>query len=107
MRKINYVLFSILASFSVLAEGGYAEVATVSGFGNKGIYAIGACLCMVLAAVGAATAQGKTASTALDGIARNPSAQAKIFIPMIVALALIESMAIFAFLVANTVAGKI
>jgi len=52
------------------------------------------------AAIGGATAQGKAASAALEGIARNPAAADKLFTPMIIALALIESLVIYAFVIA-------
>ena len=48
-----------------------------------------------LAAIGGALGQGKAISAALEGIARNPSAQDKIFTPMILGLAFIESLVIF------------
>ena len=51
--------------------------------------------------------QGKTASAALEGIARNPAAQGKIFVPMIIALALIESLVIYALIIAFGLNGKI
>ncbi len=53
-----------------------------------------------IAAVGGAMAQGKAASVALEGIARNPAAADKLFTPMIIALALIESLVIYAFVIA-------
>jgi F-type H+-transporting ATPase subunit c len=53
-----------------------------------------------IAAVGGAIAQGKAASVALEGIARNPAAADKLFTPMIIALALIESLVIYAFVIA-------
>lgn len=52
------------------------------------------------AAIGGAMAQGKAASVALEGIARNPAAADKLFTPMIIALALIESLVIYAFVIA-------
>jgi F-type H+-transporting ATPase subunit c len=51
--------------------------------------------------------QGRAAASALDGIARNPQASGKIFTPMIVALALIESLVIYGLLIAFNLAGKI
>lgn len=48
-----------------------------------------------LAAIGGALGQGRAISAALEGIARNPSAQDKIFTPMILGLAFIESLVIF------------
>ena len=51
-----------------------------------------------MAAIGGALGQGRAVSAALDGIARNPSAQDKIFTPMILGLAFIESLVIFTLL---------
>ena len=46
--------------------------------------------------------------TAVDGIARNPGAAGQIFAPtLIVGLALIESLVLLSFVVANSLAGKI
>lgn len=51
-----------------------------------------------LAVLSAAMAQARTASTALDGIARQPEAAGKIQTAMIIGLALIESLIIYALL---------
>lgn len=59
-----------------------------------------AAFAIAIAAVGGAMAQGKAASAALEGIARNPAAADKLFTPMIIALALIESLVIYAFVIA-------
>jgi F-type H+-transporting ATPase subunit c len=52
-------------------------------------------LAVALAAFGGTKAQSGAASVALEGIARNPSAADKIMTPMILALALMESLVIF------------
>ena len=62
--------------------------------------ALGAALAIGLAAFGGSLGQGKTAAAALEGIARNPAAQPKIFVPMIIGLALIESLVLYAFVIA-------
>ena len=48
----------------------------------------------------AALGQGRAAAAALEGISRNPGAAARIQTPMILGLALIESLVLFAFLIA-------
>jgi F-type H+-transporting ATPase subunit c len=53
-----------------------------------------------IAAAGAALGQGKVGAAALEGIARQPEAAGRIQTTMIIALALIESLAIYALLVA-------
>ena len=72
------------------AEGGaftaYARLAAFFGLG--------------IAAFGGALAQGLTAAAALEGIARNPAARGAIFVPMIIGLALIESLVLYAFVIA-------
>jgi len=62
--------------------------------------AIASGLAISSASIGGAIAQSKAASTALEGIARNPAAADKLFTPMIIALALIESLVIYAFVIA-------
>ncbi len=61
---------------------------------------IGAGLAIGLAALGGGIGQGKTASGALEGMARNPQAAGSLFTPMIIGLALTESLVLFAFVVA-------
>ena len=60
-----------------------------------------------LAALGGSIGQGMAASGALQGIARNPSASDKIFTPMIIGLALIESLVIYALVIAFMLTGKV
>ena len=60
----------------------------------------GAGLAIGLAVIGGGLGQGKAAAAALEGIARNPGASPKVFTPFILAMALIESLVIFALLIA-------
>lgn len=69
--------------------------------------AIGAGIGIGLAAFGGALAQGRAAAAALDGIARNPGASGKIFTPMILGLALIESLVIYALIITYMLQSKI
>lgn len=61
---------------------------------------LAAAIAISVAAFGGALGQGTTAKAALEGIARNPAAQGKIFVPMIIGLALIESLVLYAFVIA-------
>ncbi|MFW6087670.1 MAG: ATP synthase F0 subunit C [Myxococcota bacterium] len=58
-----------------------------------------------IAAFGGALGQGKAAAAALEGIARNPNASGKLFTPMILGLALIESLVIYALVIAFMLVG--
>jgi F-type H+-transporting ATPase subunit c len=64
------------------------------------LLALSAGLCVPLAVWTAALAQGRIGSSALEGIARQPEAAGRIQTAMIIALALVESLAIYALLVA-------
>ena len=63
------------------------------------ILALGAGFGLPIAVFGAAVAQGRVGASALEGIARQPEAAGRIQTAMIIALALIESLAIYALLV--------
>ncbi|CAM6055140.1 unnamed protein product [Sphagnum tenellum] len=66
---------------------------------------LAAALAIGLAALGGSLGQAKVGAAALEGIARNPAAQNKIFVPMIIGLALIESLVLYAFVVALKVSA--
>jgi len=68
---------------------------------------VGAGLAVGLAALGGGIGQGRASAAALEGIARNPSASGKIFTPMIIGLALIESLVIYAFVISILLQGFI
>jgi len=106
-KSVMFVLF-VLGSLLV-AGGAFAdEGAAVAGnAANYGWYAIAAGLAIGLAAMGGALGQGRAASAALEGIARNPGASDKIFMPMILGMALIESLVILGFVMSYFLYGKI
>ncbi len=79
----------------VAASPAFAEEAAAATAGN-GYVAVGKALGLALAIFGGALGQGRVASAALEGMARNP--QAKLQTPMILGLALVESLVLMAFL---------
>jgi F-type H+-transporting ATPase subunit c len=105
-KKKILSLLSFLAVFAVSAVA-YAQDANVEAVkaSNGGWIALGAGLGLGLAAFGGALGQGRTAATALDGIARNPGAADKLFTPMILGLALIESLVLLGFVIAFFLQG--
>lgn len=92
MKKMMLFMVTTLASVAAFAQDG--------GNSASGLVALGAGLAIGLAVIGGTMAQGKAASAALEGMARNPAASDKLFTPLILSLALIESLVILAFLVA-------
>ena len=73
--------------------------------GGNSVSHLAAALAIGVAAFGGAFGQGRVAAAALEGIARNPNARGAIFTPLILSLALIESLVIYALLIAFKVAG--
>ena len=67
---------------------------------------IGAGLCMGIAAGFCGLGMGHAIRGTCEGIARNPSAGGAIRLAMIIGLALIESLALYALVVAFTLMGK-
>ncbi len=95
----NWTTKAILASSSLLfAASALAEEA--ASHGGDPYRSLAAALTISVAAFGGAISQAKTASTALEGIARNPAVADKVFTPMIIGLALIESLVLYAFVIA-------
>lgn len=97
MKKAILFALTTIASASVFAQE--TAVVTVTNQ-NSGLVAIAAAIAIGLAVFAGTSAQGKAAVSALEGMARNPAAADKMFTPFILALALIESLVILAFLVA-------
>lgn len=91
-----------------IAEAGQAIVSSTSdgGLGKLGL-AIGAGLGIGIAAGIAGLGQGRATAAALSGIARNPGAASKIQTPMIIGLALIESLVIYALAITFLLQSKI
>ena len=72
-----------------------------------GLLALGVALGLPIAVIGAGLGQGKAAAAALEGVARQPEAAGKIQTMMIIALALIESLVIYALLMFFMLQGKL
>jgi F-type H+-transporting ATPase subunit c len=69
--------------------------------------AAGAGFAIAIAALGGTLAQGRATAAALEGISRNPGAASKIQTPMILGLALIESLVLFALVIAYLLQSQI
>lgn len=108
-KKLATVASSVTAL--LLSSTAFAQEGAMGGGANafdvQMAAAFGASLAIALAAVGGALGQGKTAAAALEGISRNPGAASRIQTPMILGLALIESLVLFAFAVSFLLYSKI
>jgi F-type H+-transporting ATPase subunit c len=63
-----------------------------------GLLGLGVAIGLPIAVIGAGLGQGKAAAAALEGMARQPEMASKLQTVMIIGLALIESLVIFALL---------
>jgi F-type H+-transporting ATPase subunit c len=102
----------ILGSFALgFLNVGYvlaaAEAASQTDSTSKAAIALAAGLAIGIAAFGAAMGQGRMAAAAMESIGRNPNSAEKIQVPMILGLAFIEALAIYALLIAFFLQGKI
>ena len=86
--------------------GAAAAKAGTNEFDVKSAAMWGAGIAIGLGALGGTLGQGRAAASALEGISRNPGAQSKIFTPMLLGLALIESLVLFAWAMAFLLQSK-
>ena len=100
-----------MALATVVASSAFAQDLTKAAETNKNdVYswtAAAAGFAIAIAALGGTLAQGRATAAALEGISRNPGAAAKIQTPMILGLALIESLVLFALVIAFLLQSKI
>ena len=101
MRKVKYLFFAILALalMAVAALGQDAAGAADNAETVSAAKAIGGGIGFGLAAGLAGIGQGLVGSRAAEGAARNPGAAGTVQTLMIIALALIESLVLFALLI--------
>jgi F-type H+-transporting ATPase subunit c len=107
MKKTISVILLVLSLVVLLAPVVFAEEAAagaaVPGDAKLKYYGVAALACGLaigIAAFGASIGQGMGLKGATEGIARNPGASGKITTTLIIGLAMIESLAIYALVVA-------
>lgn len=100
MKKITLLLLTVLgvliSAAPALAQGDAAAAAANSAVGVK---AIAAGIGFAIAVFGGALGQSRIGAAACEGAARNPGAAGKIQTMMILGLALIVSLVLFALLI--------
>ena len=108
MSKKNLSL-AAAAGTMLLTSSAFAQEAAAAGgsTGGSAMAALGAGLAVGLAVLGGGLGQGRAAAAALEGISRNPGAAPRIQTPMILGLALIESLVLMGFVIAFLLQGKV
>jgi F-type H+-transporting ATPase subunit c len=103
--------FMVLSAGAVVATLGTTSTAlaadTAGGDYSRGVVAMAAGLAISIAAFGCALGQGRAVASAMESIGRNPNSADRIQTPMIIGLALIEALCIYALVIAFTIAGNI
>lgn len=107
--KFLFMLSATLCvmGLSALAYAQDSEAVATARASAGGWIGIGAGLGIGLAALGGALGQGRASAAFLDGVSRNPGASDKVFVPMILGLVLMESLVIYALIIAFLLLGKI
>ncbi len=106
IKTFMYVLAGTVVTSLGAAAPAFAEEASVVA-GQSGLIAIGAGIAIAGAAFGAGLGQGRAVAGAMESIGRNPNAADRIQTPMIIGIAFIEALAIYALVIAFFLQGKI
>jgi F-type H+-transporting ATPase subunit c len=86
------------------------DAATTAAMGHPlraGLIALSANIGIGIAAFGSALGQGRMAAAAMESIGRNPNSAGQIFTPMIIGLAFIEALTLYALVIAFFLQAKI
>jgi len=109
MRRRGTVCFivMIIALFSIVPLAFASEEAGALDSTVKSAIAIASGFAIGVAAFGGGMGQGRAIAAGLEGIARNPGASGQIMTPMIIGLALIESLVIYALVISFMLYAKL
>lgn len=102
MKKFFAIVLLVLALVAVMAPVALASEGGDAGSSKLGYFsfaALGCGLAIGLAALGTGIGMGSGLGGACEGVARNPGVSGKIMTTLIVGLAMIESLAIYALVV--------
>ena len=96
----------ILAS-PLLAMAQTAGSAAAGSGLRSGLIGLGAGIGIGLAALGCGIGQGTLGAGAMESIGRNPNSTNQLFVPMIIGLAFVESLTLYALVISFILQGKI
>ncbi len=111
LRRIGTVMtmvgMAILASPLLAMAQEAANAAGSSGAWRGGLIAIGANIGVGIAAFGSGLGQGRIGAAAMESIGRNPNSAGQILVPMLVGLAFIEALTLYALVIAFFLQAKV
>ncbi|MBI5015788.1 MAG: ATP synthase F0 subunit C [Deltaproteobacteria bacterium] len=108
LKRISTVASLALLGMAFAVPAFAQEAAAAGGdMSVKGLLALAAGFAIAIAAGFGAVGQSKGLAAALEGIARNPAASGKLVTPMIIGLAMIESLVIYALVISLMIVLKL
>lgn len=97
--KRKLCLFFLTAIVLLIASPAFAQGGAPAGAGNQQWVIITSGFAMAIASGVCGLAQSRATAAAVEGMARNPAASAAIRFALILGLALIESLALYTFVI--------
>lgn len=104
-KVVSSIMFAL--AFMLLAVPSFAAEGAAAAGGTGGLIALAAGLGIGIAAFGVALGQGRATAAAMESIGRNPNSADRIFVPMILGLALMEALCLYALVIAFFLQNKI
>jgi F-type H+-transporting ATPase subunit c len=109
VRRITMIAGAVVAALlaspllAMAQEGAVGAGHSMTG----GLIGIGAAIGLGIAAMGCGIGQGRAGAAALESIGRNPNSANNVFVPMIIVLAFIESLTLYALVISFLLQAKI
>lgn len=110
VRKLSMAIGAVAIIFLASPLLAMAQEGAAAAGGNPlraGLIAIAANIGIGIAAFGSAIGQGRMAASAMESIGRNPNSAGQLFVPMIIGLAFIEALTLYALVIAFFLQAKI
>lgn len=107
LKKFTSATFAFVSTMVLFALPAFAAEGDAGASSDKGYIALAIGLGLGIAAAGGGIGQGRAAAAALEGIGRNPGAAKEIFTPLLLSLALIESLVIYSLVISFMLLGKL
>jgi len=111
IRRLGMVISAAAMILLVSPLIAMAQEAAAAGGGGSplraGLIALAANIGIGIAAFGSAIGQGRMVASAMESIGRNPNSAGQIFTPMIIGLAFIEALTLYALVIAFFLQAKI
>ena len=107
MRRRLWTVAPLALLVLAAAAPAFAAAEAGEGLALRGLLAFSAGFAIAIAAAFGALGQSRGLAAALEGIARNPAASGKLVTPMIIGLAMIESLVIYALVIALMIVLKL